>query len=201
MGMCFGLNTLSDENIKRVSEDPALIWRVLAPDDTEIYLEEKRTRSTGILSKIFGKKESKAIEIPNLEFKDGEGIETDLDKSWHGLHYLFTHSEWEGDPPLNFIICGGHAVGDIDVGYGPARTIGSEEVKIIDEALKKIDHEYLTSRFNPEDMMKKEIYPEIWDRDPEDDDTLEYCIEYFEVLKNFIAEAGENKMGLVIYLC
>lgn len=30
-------------------------------------------------------------------------------------------------------------------------------------------------------MVKKEIYPEIWDRDPKDDDTLGYLIEYYLV--------------------
>jgi hypothetical protein len=201
MGMCFGLNTLSDANIQKISKEPALIWRVIAPDDPDIYLEEKKNNSAGFLSKLFGKKSKPdEIEVPNLHLEDGEGLNTDLDKSWHGLHYLFTQTEWEGDPPLNFIICGGNPVGNIEVGYGPARVMNSKEVEEIDDALNKINHEYLKSKFDPADMMKKQIYPEIWDRDTEDDDALGYCLEYFDVLKRFISEARKNKMGLAIYM-
>lgn len=40
-----------------------------------------------------------------------------LDKAWHGLHFLFTGTAWEGDPPLNFLVSGGREIGDVDVGY------------------------------------------------------------------------------------
>ena len=50
-------------------------------------------------------------------------------------------------------------------------------------------------------MMKLEIYPTIWDRDPDDDDTLGYCIEYFDELKKAISSAVNNGLGMVLYLC
>jgi uncharacterized protein DUF1877 len=31
------------------------------------------------------------------------GNELDVDKAWHGLHFLLTGSAWEGSFPLNFI--------------------------------------------------------------------------------------------------
>jgi len=111
---------------------------------------------------------------------------------------MFTHSEWEGDPPLNFITCGGKVVGNIDLGYGPARVFTAEDVSKIYDVLKHIDHEYLRNRFNPEDMMQKKIYPEIWDRNTEEDDTLDYCIEYFDILETFIAKAVEKRLGLLV---
>jgi hypothetical protein len=52
---------------------------------------------------------------------DDEDIEDphadlDVDKAWHGIHYLLTGTAWEGDPPLDFIVKGGSQVGDVDDG-------------------------------------------------------------------------------------
>ena len=33
--------------------------------------------------------------------------ELEVDKAWHGLHFLLTGTAWEGDFPLNFIVSGG----------------------------------------------------------------------------------------------
>jgi hypothetical protein len=49
---------------------------------------------------------------------NGKGDELEVDKAWHGLHFLLTGSAWEGSFPLNFIVAGGQEVGD-DLGYGP----------------------------------------------------------------------------------
>lgn len=49
-------------------------------------------------------------------------------------------------------------------------------------------------------MLNLEIYPEIWDRDPSEDDTLGYCLEYFEKLKHFIAAARSNNYGIGIFI-
>ncbi len=49
-------------------------------------------------------------------------------------------------------------------------------------------------------MMKLQIYPEIWDRDPEVDDTLGYCLDNYEELKRFVGEATGRCSGLLIYM-
>ena len=54
--------------------------------------------------------------------------ETDLDKAWQGIHYCLNQTEYEAEPPLNFITTGGVEAGKIDIGYGPARLFKSEEV-------------------------------------------------------------------------
>lgn len=201
MGMVFVAQTISDDHIENILDDPLLIWLFLSPDDSSLYVEEVRKSKTGFFAKLLGRKADKnTIQVPLIEYKTGENRSIDLDKAWHGIHYLLTHSEWKADPPLNFITCGGRVVGNIEVGYGTARALTSTEIKQINETFKSIDHQYLKKRFNPQDMMKKKIYPEIWNRNAEDDDTLSYCIEYFDILKQFILETAENKMGLLVYL-
>ncbi|MGC3980943.1 MAG: YfbM family protein [Steroidobacteraceae bacterium] len=196
--MCLGLCTLSDENLRKVISDPPLVWKVIAPDDEEAYENSRPAHSVSLLEKLFGKNKSESSPIINIA--DDEVINSDLDKAWHGIHYLLTQTAWEGQPPLNFLVSSGIQIGDIDVGYGPARAFLSDEVKTINAALNPLNEAWLKSRFNPKEMMDLEIYPTIWDREPSDDDTFGYCAEYFSVLKEFIGKAASNEAGVIIYI-
>jgi Domain of unknown function (DUF1877) len=87
------------------------------------------------------------------------GNELDVDKAWHGLHFLLTGSAWEGSFPLNFIVAGGEEVGD-DLGYGPARGLNSNDVRKIDAALEPLTPEELGQRFDAPRMTELQIYPD-----------------------------------------
>jgi hypothetical protein len=86
-----------------------------------------------------------------------------MEKTWHGVHYLFTGTAWEGEPPLNFLLAGGREV-DIEVGQAPARTHTFAETRAIATALSEISDAELRARYDPAEMMRLEIYPEVWDR-------------------------------------
>ena len=197
MGMYLGFTSISDENIERVLAFPPLIWKLIAPDDPEAFESDAAAhRKRGFLAKLFrGKDRESAAE---LVLREGEGIDEDLDKGWHGIHYLLTKTAWQGEPPLNFLILGGRELAGIEVGYGPARILTAAETQRIHLALSSVSTEWLRSRFDPADMMAKEIYPEIWDRDPAEDDTLEYCLEMFEVLKKYFSSMSEQRLGTII---
>ena len=130
----------------------------------------------------------------------GQGGEIDLDKAWHGLHFLLTRSAWEDDEPLCYLIAGGQPVGDEDVEYGPARVLRPKEVAQLDAALAAISLDEFRRRFDPTAMMAQQIYPEIWDRDPREDDTLGYLAEYFDMLKSFVWNSAETQKGLLVWL-
>jgi hypothetical protein len=184
---------IRDEHIPEVLTEPSLIWRVIAPDEEQSEAPPK----SGFLQKLFkSKKPEPRKELPDLS----TGLETDLDKAWHGIHYLLTGTESAGNPPLNFLLCGGAEVGDIEVGYGPARVITAKDVKTIAAELAKIDEKTLRERFNPHEMMKLKIYPDIWDRDPAKDDVLGYCIENVDLLRQFLSTAEARSLGIVICL-
>lgn len=139
------------------------------------------------------------LEEDNSLDEDELEAETDLDKAWHGIHYLLTGTAWEGKPPLCYLVGGGQTIGDVEVSYGPARVLRPDEVRAFDQALKAISLDDLSRRFNPDAMMRAEIYPEIWDRNPGEDDTLAYVLEYFEPLKVVLHDAAQQKKGLIIY--
>lgn len=187
MGITLGLYTLTDEHVRKVLSDPPLIFKVIAPDDEETY-ELARAETEGIPSSA------------TIELKEDEVLDLDLDKAWHGIHFLLTQSADGGAEPLNFLLQGGSTVESEYLSYGEARLFTSEQVRAISSALGSIDGEYLRSRFNPSEMVALEIYPEIWDRDPEEDDTFAYLEEYFGELKAFIDMAAARGLGLIIEL-
>jgi hypothetical protein len=201
MSMILGLSTAADATIDKLLETPALVWRILTPDDPGVTARSAE-RNQGFFARLFRKKETYPVapQAPDLQLADGERNEADLDKAWHGIHYLLTGSDWGGDPPLNFLVAGGLPVGDVDVGYGPARVFRSSEVARIRDALCAIQPDDLRRRYNPGVMMEQDIYPSIWDRDPKDDDALGYLLEHFAVLQRFVSDAASKGLGIVITL-
>jgi hypothetical protein len=121
----------------------------------------------------------------------------DVDKAWHGIHFLLTGSAWEGHPPLNFLVAGGEETG-VDTGYGPPRGFSVAEVKEIAKALSSVTVEALRSRYNPQQMQQMEIYPDIWKREGEEG--LSYLLGYFEDMKNFVIGGAEQGEALVVFL-
>jgi len=125
--------------------------------------------------------------------------EMDIDKAWHGLHYLLTSTAWAGEAPFNFIAAGGREVG-VDLGYGPARGFTASEVEEIDRELKAVSADDLRARFEPQKMKDLDIYPDIWDRDPAEDDTLAYLLVHFEALTKFVSTTAGRSSGFLVYL-
>jgi Domain of unknown function (DUF1877) len=130
----------------------------------------------------------------------GPFAELDIDKAWHGIHFLLTGSAWEGEPPLDFVVAGGTPIGDVDLGYGPARALSSTEVRTLAQALEAIPPAELHSRFAPEAMMNADIYPAIWDRPLDEDDTRGYLVEFYEALRDFVLEAAREREALLVFL-
>jgi hypothetical protein len=138
------------------------------------------------------------LQTPNSfeDFKFTRSV--NVEKAWHGLHYLLTGSAWNGPEPLCFMVCGGQAIGEAGFGFGPARVIPSQLVSQLHELLSAITEEQLWSRFNAVEMNAQQIYPMIWDESEES--LRDEYIMYFRELKQFIAEADREKRALVVRL-
>jgi len=50
--------------------------------------------------------------------------------------------------------------------------------------------------FDPNAMMKADIYPRVWDRDPTEE--CEWLVAYFEELKPFAHESRKINRGMII---
>jgi hypothetical protein len=200
--MAVALTMLGDENIERILSDPPLVWRVIAPEDAEAYEQARREQSRpSLLGSLFGsKKVASATPATALVLREPEGSSTDVDKAWHGIHYLLTGTAAETSFPLSFLLSGGRSVGSVDVGYGPARVFTAAETKTIYDAIKGLSDDELRGRFNPGDMTAQDVYPKIWSRGSEDE-TIGYLLEQFAGMRRFLQQATDFAMGIVIALC
>jgi hypothetical protein len=192
MSMIANFRSLSDDDLGALLEQPARVEQLLYGDDLF-------AGTNGEVVSLFGDRSQPPSE-PDAWEQDGDGDELDVDKAWHGIHFLLTGTAWEGSFPLNFIVSGGREIGDVDVGYGPARALTSDEVRRLAAALEPLTSEELKSRFDPDQMTRLQIYPEMWDRDPDEDDSLGYLIEYYTDLRDFVRRTAERGHGLLVYL-
>ena len=131
--------------------------------------------------------------------ENGEASHSDLDKAWHGIHFLLAGNPWEGTMPAATLLLGGTQIGEVDVGYGPARSLSQDEVRAFHSHIQAISAEAFDARFDARAMLDAKIYPDIWDRDLNGEpDGRPYVNEYFQVLKDFFARAVEQGDGVIL---
>lgn len=133
------------------------------------------------------------------EQEDDETL-TDLDKAWEGILFLLTGQSLadvvESNHPLAKAVLGGDAVDeDQDLGYGPALYLTPDQVKDINGQIAAMNNEELVAAYNPDVMMKLGIYPEVWD-----EESLEYLMEYFEILRSTYATAAKNNEAIIAFI-
>mgnify|MGYP002867715070 CR=1 FL=1 len=122
----------------------------------------------------------------------------DVDKAWHGIHFMLTGSAEGGEEPLSLAILGGEEVGE-DMGYGPARLLTPQQVKVISAALTTLREQDFRSRFAPHEIAAAGVYPEvIWVRDGQE--ALDYVVENYRELVKFYADAAARGDGAILWL-
>jgi hypothetical protein len=158
-------------------------FRRLAHDDWNRLTEDPSRIAEYLESDSFG--------------EDARFADLDVDKAWHGIHYLLTGSASEGTTPLHFIL-GGSPVGEEDVGYGPARGFSPPEVKQIADALSPLSTELLATRYDPEKLAAAEVYPDIWEDDG--DEARDYLLDFYEQLQAFVAVAAAKQEAMLVFI-
>ncbi len=139
-----------------------------------------------------------------LDFTDKEvpaSEELDLNKAWHGLHFLLTGEAWGGEEPVCYLLDAGEQTGDEeehDVGYGPARGLHVPQVKAFAEALAAITKQELTSRYDGQRMMALELYPRGWEEEPEE--MRDWLVASFDELQHFVKQAATEAKALLVWI-
>jgi hypothetical protein len=121
----------------------------------------------------------------------------DVDKAWHIIHFLLNGTAWDGEPPLFNVVLGGAEIGEVDVGYGPARYLRPSEVGEVSEALRAMSQDALWSRFDAGTVSRHEIYPDGWTGSDEERD---YVLNYFQRMKLFFEKAAQGREAVLKYL-
>ena len=188
MSMIGCFRTATDAEIAALLDKPERIRRVFDLPEPEV--------KPGLLSRLFGKKSQGSGSADDWQ-PDLENEDFDVDKAWHGIHFLLTGEPGESSAPLNFIISGGHEIGKVDVGYGPVRAFTSQEVAPISRELGPITTDTLKRKCDRAAFQKNDIYPSIWDEP--DEECFGYVLSYFEALKEFIKRTEDAGKGLLVY--
>lgn len=123
----------------------------------------------------------------------------DADKAWHAVHFVLTGDPWSTDGPLGQTVLGGEPFGE-EVGYGPARWLPAEAVSAIAEQLAALTPGQFEQRLDFAALHREDIYPSIWDRDPEADELVEYVRAGYEQIRDGYARAAAAGQGFVIAL-
>ncbi len=125
----------------------------------------------------------------------------DVDKTWEGLFFVLTGQSLEtaekADTPLLWTLSPLQIIDpDLDMGYGPATYSTVEQTKEVSTAINRISIEEVKNRFNGEVMMEMGIYPNSW----VDNESLEFLIENFILLKDFYNRAAAEGQAVIIFI-
>ncbi|MBV5328840.1 MAG: YfbM family protein [Chlorobium sp.] len=187
MSMLFSLRRIAKERADFLMQDSSDIFFFL--HGNEPYQPPK-----GFSQKLFGlKKETKPQR--NWEPPE-EGTLLDLDKNWHLMHYLLSRTPWEGPMPQASLM-GGSEIGNVDVGYGPARLLNPRQVGEFLDYLDLLSENEFGTDVTAAELEDNEIYgayPEWSSEDPK------VLWEYVKELKTFFSKAKATGEFVVLYL-
>ena len=123
-----------------------------------------------------------------------------LDRAWHAIHFVLTGSRLGGDAPLNFLVDEGTPVGGVDVGYGPARVLTSQQVRRIADALAKIEPTEVARRVDVKRFDQEAIYPGNWQRNGDGVAGVDYVVSNYRQMRELIVRTADEGRGLILYI-
>ena len=136
-----------------------------------------------------------------FESAHADPTRVDLEKDWHGLHFLLT-GDTSLDPdhrqndPLHKVVMGGDPT-TIEATYGPVRRFSSGDIQQIVDALSALTVDELRARFSADAFNAASVYPNPrpggWDVEE-----IEGVFELFPRLRQLFQDAlAENEVVIV----
>lgn len=131
------------------------------------------------------------------ESAEGTHDKLDLDKAWHGVHFVLSGTVEPNGSLLGQAVLGGAELDDDFSGYGPARFFTVAQVAELAGALDDPQVEQdAVSRFDPQRMTELGIYPFGWD----EEDNREWILDALRDLREFYAGAASRGSAVVTCL-
>ena len=199
MGVCMSLKAVTNKQLNDFYDDPKALQKFL----------ERAADPRGILFRTFG---AAAQDNPQYKalfqlFGGMTGLseivavqdaspQVDLDKVWHGLHWIFTGSAKEGPEPLCYLLHKGLELGHFR--DSNVRGFSSKQLAAFEAAVQPFDEAELRRKYDGEAMAAADVYlSAMWQRDSEEGvNSLNF---WLEKLKIFLNESKERKMGMLIW--
>lgn len=118
----------------------------------------------------------------------------DVDKSWHGIHFLLTGAVTGGEAPLAWVVFAPTPIGE-NLSHGPARLLMPNEVVEVSKALAPMTADKLKRRCDWKVMNEREIYPQGWRIGDED-----YLADNFNHLKKLYDSAARRRLSVLQWI-
>jgi hypothetical protein len=190
----------------RVSESDVQRLSASSPEQIEEFLfgevlrQSEPPKRKGLIGWLKNLSPIQVESYGDWEPPTGKGTqakgELDLDKSWHGLHYLFTGTADNGDEPGCFLLRSGEYLGDEEIGNIIPHVLRPAQVQQFARFLSQLSEMELRTRYDPARMMKLEIYPEVWNRNGESE--LQYLLGAFKDLREFVGIAAVEGDAVIV---
>ncbi len=194
-GMTWSARAIDPLSIDAIKSDDKLPEQTLFGDQAPIFSE--KLKKDGRID--FSNPQIRA-ELASWAAKRKAEVgdtEVDLDKAWHGIHYLLTGSVDSNKTLASKAIMGGEDIGP-DRGYGPAQLLKPAEVKAIAKLLAETTPEMLRARYKPKEMTRLGVYPDIWERDG--DEALGYALDAYKRLVAFYKLAASRGQAVILVI-
>ena len=186
--------TVADAHVPVFGDKLAALKQLLEPSRIEALAAslppEHRAQFLAQAAAVRGATEGARKDSP-----EGVRNRIDLDKAWHGVHFLLCQRAEEAPPPLGNAVLGGTEIGP-DQGYGPVRYLSPDEVAEVAAALARVDDDTVRRNWQPQLLEEKQIYPGGWD----EAESLDWLIDSLAQLRTFYVQAAGRGSAVLAYL-
>lgn len=131
------------------------------------------------------------------------GTQLSLYKDWHVLHYVLTGKSWEAvDSPFGMAIMGGTELPDTRrmMGYGPARYLTPSRVREVASALGDFPIADRAATYDHIAAETAKVYPRRYPNEPLAEDEKKALIGYFNLLRDFYADAAKKGNAIILWV-
>ena len=205
MSKIFYVARVTTEQIERLQADPTLVLGAThiascleAGDNMEeilAFLEQQAAGSADQppeYARHYEALRASATEAAKLDMP----ASLTLERHWHVLHYLLTGGAAPKPLPGGALL-GGDKIGN-DLGYGPARVLGPEQVAEFAEFLAAQDLRQLLQRFDMRKMRSAKVYGAPDDNDAEQ--AALWVSVFVPKFRKFVGQARDGGDGLLLWL-
>ena len=187
MSMLAELRRVSSEDLSRLRADPSdILWY--------LHGSEPYQPPSGLFSRLF-RRQRQLRQRPHEWVAPPEDALLRLDQSWHAVHFLLTGSSGPADPPAGYLLSGGVELGDVDVGYGPARALLPEMEEDFARYIAVLPEAEARDRCTPEAMAAAEIYGAV--RSPEE---FPHLWSLITDLRSFLLDSAAAGDSAIVYI-
>lgn len=170
---------------------------------TPAELRQLQAKPASITEFLYPEEEQRAIgEALQNNLSMPKSKIFDVDKAWQVIHFLLCGDLWEGQPPLVNVVLGGKELGDVDLGYGPARFLTPKDLRSVAQALEALPVETLMERFDYQALKQRGVcgHPAEDESSSAEEGERDYVAFHYTALRGYFLEAAQASDAMLLWI-